>query len=93
MGAELIAELVELADDSVIIMPGAGLEPENIKAFHQKVKAREYHSTLWMRVESGMEYRKQDVYMGGLSQIPEFSTNQTDPERVRQFIKELHNQN
>jgi copper homeostasis protein len=88
-GAELIAELVKLAGDRVIIMPGAGLEPENIRAFHRRVKAKEYHSTLWTNMDSRMVYRKQGVYIGGLSQIPEFSINQTDPERVKLFINDL----
>jgi copper homeostasis protein len=88
-GVELIAELVKLAGERVIIMPGAGLEPENIKEFHRKVKAREYHSTLSEPIESTMQYRRSDVYMGGLSVIPEFNWFQTSVDRVRGFIGEL----
>lgn len=88
-GIDLIAELVRRAGDRVIIMPGAGLEPENIADFHSKVKAKEYHSTLWGKVESGMKYRKQGVYMGGLPEIPEFSWMKTQVEKVKDFIEEL----
>lgn len=88
-GVELISDLVEKAGDRVIIMPGAGLEPENIKEFHAKVGAKEYHSTLWDKVDSGMAYRKPGVYMGGLPEIPEFSWMQTKVEKVRAFLLQL----
>jgi len=88
-GVDLIAELVRKAGDQVIIMPGAGLEVENIAEFHAKVGAKEYHSTLWAKVESIMEFRMQGVFMGGLPEIPEFTWMQTDPERVRLFLEQL----
>ncbi|MFA9436904.1 MAG: copper homeostasis protein CutC [Candidatus Bathyarchaeota archaeon] len=88
-GIDLIAELVKKAGDRVIIMPGAGLEPENIAGFHAKVGAKEYHSTLWDKVESKMKYRQKAVFMGGLAEIPEFSWMQTSVVKVKQFIKEL----
>jgi len=88
-GVDLIAELVRKAGDRVIIMPGAGLEVENIAEFHSKVGAKEYHSTLWDKVESGMEFRMPGVFMGGLPEIPEFTWMQTDPERVRLFLEQL----
>jgi copper homeostasis protein len=88
-GVELIADLVKNAGDRVIIMPGAGLEPENIAIFHAKVGAKEYHSTLWGRVNSKMIYRKEGVYMGGLPEIPEFSWMQTKAEKVQDFLDKL----
>lgn len=39
-GVDLIAELVRKAGDRVIMMPGAGLEVENIAEFHAKVGRR-----------------------------------------------------
>jgi copper homeostasis protein len=88
-GVERISELVEIAADKVIIMPGAGLKPENIKNFHLQVRAKEYHATLHSEVESRMNYRKAGVYMGGSPMIPEYKINQTDPEKVRRFIEAL----
>ena len=88
-GIDLIAELVKKAGDRIIIMPGAGLEVDNIAEFHAKVGAKEYHSTLWDKVESVMEFRRTDVFMGGSQEIPEFSWMQTSVVKVKQFIKEL----
>ncbi len=88
-GVELIADLVEKAGDRVIIMPGAGLTPENIKAFHERVQAKEYHSTLSETIESSMRYRQEGVYMGGLSAIPEYSWKQASIDKIQQFIFEF----
>jgi len=88
-GIDLIAELVKKAGNRIIIMPGAGLEVENIAEFHAKVGAKEYHSTLWDKVESVMNFRRSDVFMGGSPVIPEFSWMQTSVVKVKQFIKEL----
>ncbi|MCW4013122.1 MAG: copper homeostasis protein CutC, partial [Candidatus Bathyarchaeota archaeon] len=69
--------------------PGAGLTPENIKEFHNRVKAREYHSTLSEVVDSVMMFRREDVYMGGLSVIPEYSWKQASAEKIQKFLNEL----
>ena len=88
-GIDLITKLVRKAGDRIIIMPGAGLEVENIAEFHAKVGAKEYHSTLWDKVESVMEFRRPEVFMGGSLEIPEFTWMQTNPEKVRLFIEEM----
>ncbi|MBR3775248.1 MAG: copper homeostasis protein CutC [Alistipes sp.] len=44
-GAELLAELVRQAAGRIIIMPGAGIKPQNIALIEQKTAAMEFHST------------------------------------------------
>lgn len=88
-GAELISQLIEKSGDKIIIMPGGGLSEHNISDFAHKVKASEYHATLRHTVESGMNFRRDDVFMGGLSSIPEFSILETDPERVAEMLSKL----
>jgi len=90
-GASLIAKLVRLSDDKIIIMPGGGLNETNISDFANRVQAKEYHATLRSKVESDMIFRRDDVFMGGLSAIPEFSILQTDPVRVEKMVTELKN--
>jgi copper homeostasis protein len=90
-GADLIAELVKRAEGEVIIMPGGGLNEHNIKEFASIVRAREYHATLRHTVESKMNFRRNDVFMGGLSAIPEFSILETDPSRVVAMVSALDN--
>lgn len=44
-GAELIANLIKQANGRIIIMPGAGISPQNIHMLQQTTKATEFHST------------------------------------------------
>jgi copper homeostasis protein len=56
-GVELIAQLVQKADERIIIMPGSGVRKENISELAEKTGATEFHSSLRVKVESGMQYR------------------------------------
>lgn len=44
-GAALIAELVSRAEGRVIVMPGSGVTPDNIRDLALKTGAREFHGT------------------------------------------------
>ena len=44
-GAELLANLVELAGGRIIVMPGSGINPSNIAEIERITKASEFHST------------------------------------------------
>ncbi|HEU5101542.1 MAG TPA: copper homeostasis protein CutC [Roseiflexaceae bacterium] len=83
-GLDLIAELVQLAGDRVIIMPGGGTE-RNIKKVVARSGVREVHVTGTTSLESPMRFRNQRVFMGGELRPPEYSRLTTDPERIRQL--------
>lgn len=51
-GAELLANLVEKAKNQIIIMPGCGVDNTNIERLHEKIGAREYHSSAKIEVEN-----------------------------------------
>ena len=59
-GAELLSELVEQAADRIIIMPGAGINPQNIALIEQKTAATEFHSTAAINATDAA-YRGADV--------------------------------
>ena len=84
-GRELIRELIDRAGDDLIVLPGGGLNIENIEEFAKFARAKEYHSTCRSTVKSEMVYRNHEVTMGGLPQIPEFDIKETDPEKVGKF--------
>lgn len=64
-GAELLAELVERADDRIIIMPGGGVREHNIAALVKKTGAKEFHTSAKITVPGGMKFRNPAVSMGG----------------------------
>jgi copper homeostasis protein len=44
-GVEVLAKLVEKANNRIVIMPGGGLRSSNIKSLREKTKAAFYHSS------------------------------------------------
>ncbi|MBO5687964.1 MAG: copper homeostasis protein CutC [Alistipes sp.] len=60
LGTELLAELVKQAAERIIIMPGAGINPQNIALIEQKTAATEFHSTAAIN-DHDFAYRGADV--------------------------------
>jgi copper homeostasis protein len=89
-GAELIKQLIDEARDELVILPGGGLNVDNIKEFANFTQSKEYHATCRSTFESKMDYRNHEVTMGGLPQIPEFNIKETDPAKVVRFIEILN---
>lgn len=81
-GLDLITELVQLAGDRIIIMPGGGTE-RNVQKVVSKSGVNEIHVIGPKSVESAMEYRNHQIYMGGELRPPEYSRVITDPEKIR----------
>jgi copper homeostasis protein len=56
-GANLIRELIDQAGHRIIIMPGAGIDAENIAALRASTTATEFHASAKRALESGMRHR------------------------------------
>jgi len=90
-GLELIAQLVKLAGNRIIIMPGGGLNINNIKEVIFKSKANEFHLTGRSLTDSKMEYRRDDIFMGGYPEVKEYSRKVADIsiiEKIAVIIKQ-----
>jgi copper homeostasis protein len=85
-GFKLIGDLVQQANDRIIIMPGSGLNEQNIQTCRDQTGAHEFHLTAQEKIPSTMTYRKQHIHMGGLPQIPDYEVNRTSADRVRQVV-------
>ena|SRR5436190_9617697 len=55
-GADLIAALINQADERMIIMPGSGVRSDNITELAKKTGATEFHSSARMNTASKMIY-------------------------------------
>lgn len=85
-GIELIKQLVEKATDRITIMPGSGISDSNIQEIRDYTGANEFHLTGRKAFPSKMEYRKQDIFFGGLPQIPEFEIKLTDSDKIIKVV-------
>ena len=88
-GADAIAALVKQAADRIIIMPGAGVTPENVADLARKTGAREFHFSGRTAEPSPMRYRHEGVSMGGTVTIDEYAYLFTDPKKIRQAVEAL----
>lgn len=89
-GTALLKKLVAAAADKIIIMPGSGINATTIAAMQKNTGAKEFHLSGQKATESMMEYRKEDIFLGGLSQIPEYKILQSDPNIIKNVVA-LHN--
>ena len=88
-GIPLLAELVKQAGDRLIIMPGCGVNPKNIRHISDETGAQEFHFSGRSSKESGMIYKNQKVSMGGTVKIEEYQRDVTNPEIVKAAYAEL----
>lgn len=53
---KLLEELVNKADGRIVVMPGSGVNSENIISIAEKTGAKEFHSSASISKESGMKF-------------------------------------
>jgi copper homeostasis protein len=86
-GVETIEKMVKQADGRIEIMPGAGINSNNIQEIAASTGAKSFHSSARISVESKMEYRNQTTKMGNIDD--EYRYEQTSVELVRQMVNKL----
>ena len=86
-GVDLITELVEKADNKIIIMPGSGVNEKNIYKLIQTTKALEIHSSAKSFENSKMEYLNKSISMGGVNNVDEFKTIAVDINKIKMMFE------
>ena len=87
-GVELLKELVEKAQGETEILVGGGVDASVLPVLAEKTKAKAYHMSGKISMESEMRYRKQDVSMG-IASVSEYEIWRTREKRVREARKIL----
>ncbi len=88
-GIDLISELVEIAGEDIIIMPGCGITTKNMSKVVEKSGAKEFHVLINAMLESKMKYRSETVFMGSSVRNPEYFREITDKKAIS-IISHLH---
>lgn len=87
-GTKLIAQLVKNAGKKLIIMPGAGLNADNIAKLVADTGVTEVHATGSHILPSEMGYRNEKISMG-VPGMPEYSLKQTSPDNIKAIMAAL----
>lgn len=90
-GSFLIRKLNEQARNRIIIMPGSGLNDSNIELLARETGSSEFHLTGRKTIDSEMIFRKDDVSMRSIEDIPEYSRKITDTEMIKKVVTILEN--
>lgn len=92
-GISLLKELIRIAGDRIIIMPGSGVNSDNIAKLALETGAKEFHLSAREPIESGMLFRNPNLKMGGtVVEVNEFEEEVTNSEMVKRTIEALVNQ-
>lgn len=91
-GSAVLARLVEQADKRIIILPGCGVNEDNIARLAEETGAIEFHMSARSKRDSGMIYKNDRVSMGGTVVIDEYRQEVTDPDKVKEIIARLNRQ-
>lgn len=82
-GAPALAKLVAQAGGRIVVMPGAGIDPDNIRALREATRAREFHASAKRRLPSAMRRVPRDTLGIGAGET------RTDAETVRAIVAAL----
>lgn len=84
-GISKLTALVRQADGRISIMPGAGVNFNNIAEIIHNTGAHEFHASARTSVSSGMQFRNPRLNMGAVAD--EFSYDLTDSHLVKNLIE------
>jgi copper homeostasis protein len=84
--AEFIRHLIVKAGKKIIIMPGSGLNEANIVHIAKITGASEFHLTARRILVSDMIFRRQNISMGGVAGLTEYSRKVADSDMIKRMI-------
>jgi copper homeostasis protein len=67
-GANSIAEVVRAARGRIVIMPGGGITPDNVRHIIEETATRQIHAALISSVSSPMRFRNPRISMGSAAE-------------------------
>jgi len=84
-GADTISDLIKKAAGRISVMPGSGINENNVAAIVQVTGATEIHASARSPVRSEMIYLNENITMGGKA-ANEYVVDITDAGRVKQIL-------
>lgn len=88
-GIELLQELNKQAAGRIIILPGAGINSQNIQSIKEKTGCSEFHLSAKKLSKSDMLYHKTGLFINGSREILEDSIFISDRDTIAEIKKQL----
>lgn len=84
-GVSVIADLIQKANERIVIMPGSGVNEQNAATIIAKTGARELHFSAMVQRDSSMQYKNQLLTGMGSTEGTEFKLRAVDPAVIRKI--------
>ena len=81
-GAQLIGKLVKQAGNRLSVMPGAGINEQNVKQIILETGARQYHTSARSKTDGEMLFRRNDLFMASAPALSEYEHFVADAGKV-----------
>jgi copper homeostasis protein len=81
---DLLSQLIKQADERIIIMPGSGINSENIIRIAENTGAREFHSSASISKKSSMEFINDDMN----ESLTHITVNKDEVKRMADLLRE-----
>lgn len=88
-GVKQLQSLVKLAGENIIVMPGGGINENNILDLFEYTQAKEFHLSAKIDIKSEMEYRNKSLTLVNLDDIHDYNYLQTNGEKIEKLIKRI----
>ena len=82
---DLISQLIEKAEDRIIIMPGSGIRSDNIIDIATKTKATEFHTSARIMVDSKMEFMQDSLK----EKLQSVTVDENEIRKIKSILNEL----
>lgn len=86
-GIEKLAALVLKAGDRISIMPGSGVNLNNIKNIAESTGAKEIHLSARSHIPGQMKFKQSLVTMGGTVTIPDYELQGPDKKMIAEILE------
>ena len=85
-GRFMIRQLIEEAKNEIIIMPGSGVNENNIIPLSEFTGAREFHTSSRIRIKSQMPHLNRDLLLSSNIEIPEHDYFISDLQKIKKVV-------
>lgn len=91
--AHILAQLVQKAENKIVIMPGSGINDQNLAKMIASTQAVEFHSSAKTHIEGGMQFKNDKVSMSGNESPQEFQYISVDEVQIKNMLRILNSEN
>jgi len=91
-GMGLLKQLTEAAGETLSIMPGSGVNEQNLQQLMEITGAHEFHSSAKTFRTTNMTWFNPHISMGGDNTMDEYKTITVDADQIKAMAKILHKQ-